>query len=245
MNDYIMVLWIKCISETMREAISLSGVSDIGAEKFSALGKVTLVSPGSRAYDKSLHIGVYLEKWSQGLGAQNRWSKMKKEEKTVQGFSIQLYRASTDWFPPCVDQLKSLRKCISELSSLREKILPSGSCGVPVLNPFPSGLCTHDSIAGGWVSHAMSWGSPWQGPPGTEYDLISTIWLHLPGTGHSTSAWIESVTQGIRKWHGDYLLKQSTWQRPHSRLWACFEISRELIPWAHPTELWFWFSNFS
>ena len=46
----------------MREAISLSGVSDIGAEEFSALGKVTLVSPESGAYDKSLHIGVYLEK---------------------------------------------------------------------------------------------------------------------------------------------------------------------------------------
>ena len=75
--------------------------------------------------------------------------------------------------------------------------------------------CVHDSRAGGWCPWHGVREAAWLGAPGTRCHLMSTIWSHLPGSGPSTGGWIACVTKGIRQWHGVYLLKQSTWLRPH------------------------------
>lgn len=192
--------------------------------------------PESRAYDKSLHIGVYLGTWSQGVGVPNGWSETKKEEKTVQGFFIQLYRVSGDCSPSCGDPMKSLRKCISELLSLREN-----SAQWLLWGSSPQPLCF-------WVVYLQQQ-SQWLGVPchgvgeahGKELQLLGVTWCPLPdytcmelviAPEAKSKVWPSMLGSGVGI---------TCWNSLHDRgltVGCGFEINR-LTSWAHPTELLF------
>lgn len=79
-------------------------------------------------------------------------------------------------------------------------------------------------------------------PRGKKLQVLDITWDELSGY-----TCVELVTVTVAKYgcdqgdfevvHKGYLMKQSTWPRPNSRLWTFFEIDRGLIPWAHPKEL--------